>query len=545
MQSKNQEANTMKKSTLTDTAESNGKAIALVEIPKLGGEKGGVSEDIRQHPLPPAKAKKRNLPIVLLILGVGAIAGSHYGYNYWQYASSHQETDNAIVAGHIYPVSTRINGTVAEVLVKENQIVKKGQLLVKLDPRDYEIKVQQAQAALETAQRQAEAAHANIALSSETTDAKTTQAQGDISSMMAAIATSEATLREAEAGVSNSEALVTEAQAGIPQAQAKVMQAEAGIPQAQAKVTEAQAGIAGAQAQLAQAEANLEKTQADYARYQGLEAEGAIARQQLDSAKAAYEVALAQKRSAQEAILQAKARLSQAQQGVNSAQAELTQAQEGVKQAQAKVAQTQVGVISAQARVSQAQEGVKQAQAKLEASKGGLQQVTATKNQTTINRSQYDAAQSAIGQAQVALKDAQLQLSYTNIIAATDGKIGKKNVEIGQRIQPGSPLMAIVGNELWVVANFKETQLEKMKPGQKVEIKLDAFPHQTFEGKLDSFSPASGAQFSLLPPDNATGNFTKIVQRVPVKVFFNSLSLNGYESRISPGMSAIVNVQLQ
>ncbi len=105
--------------------------------------------------------------------------------------------------------------------------------------------------------------------------------------------------------------------------------------------------------------------------------------------------------------------------------------------------------------------------------------------------------------------------------------------------------MAIVNNDYWIVANFKETQLEDIKPGEEVEIKLDAFPHHTFKGRVDSISPASGAQFALLPPDNATGNFTKIVQRVPVKIVFDQESIKGYESRITPGMSAEVSVQVK
>jgi membrane fusion protein (multidrug efflux system) len=143
------------------------------------------------------------------------------------------------------------------------------------------------------------------------------------------------------------------------------------------------------------------------------------------------------------------------------------------------------------------------------------------------------------------LKDAQLQLSYTNITAPAAGRIGRKTVEVGNRVQAGTPLMAIVNNDYWLVANFKETQLENMKPGEEVEIKLDALPHHPFKGRVDSISPASGAQFALLPPDNATGNFTKIVQRVPVKIVFDSESVKGYESRITPGMSAEVSVQVK
>lgn len=165
--------------------------------------------------------------------------------------------------------------------------------------------------------------------------------------------------------------------------------------------------------------------------------------------------------------------------------------------------------------------------------------------QTEVNRSQYAAAQAEISQAQVALKDAQLQLSYTNITAPTTGRIGRKSVEIGQRVQAGQPLMAIVNNDYWVVANFKETQLEQMQPGQPVEIKLDAYPHHPFIGRVDSISPASGATFALLPPDNATGNFTKVVQRIPVKVVFDYKSIQGYESRITPGMSAEVSVEVK
>ncbi|MEH2298536.1 MAG: HlyD family secretion protein [Nostoc sp.] len=438
----------------------------------------------------PAKPKrKKPTGLILAGLGVGAIAAGTFGFHYWQYASTHQETDNATVAGNIHQVSTRIPGTVSQVLVNDNQLVQPGQLLVKLDPRDYESKVQQAAAALENARGQAQAAQANIALTSQTTTGKTSQAQGDVSGAVAAIST----------------------------AQAAVQEAQAGIPAAQAEVRLAQAGIPAAQAQVAQANANLEKAQADYNRYNQLYKTGAIARQQLDTAKATYDVAKAQKNAAIQ----------------------------GVEQAQAKLASAKVGVAKAQSQLAQAQENVTNAQAKLAASKGGLQQATAGGQDTTVKRSQYDAAKAAIAQSEASLKDAQLQLSYANVTAPSAGRVGKKNVEIGNRVQSGTPLMAIVDNNYWVVANFKETQLEKMRPGEPVEIKLDSFPHHTFIGRVDSVSPASGAQFALLPPDNATGNFTKVVQRIPVKVVFDQKSIQGYESRITPGMSAEVAVEVK
>lgn len=464
----------------------------LTKVPAPAVEESETAPEVAHTPqiepeiTEPAPKKKNRKPIIFAVAGIGIVAASSFGYRYWSYASTHEETDNAQVAGHVHQVSTRINGTVSEVSVNDNQQVKQGQLLVKLDPSDLQVKALQAEAALESAKRQANAAQSNISLASETAAAKTTQAQGDISGSVASIST----------------------------AQAAVKEAQSGIPAAQAAVAEAQAGIPAAQAQVAQADANLQKAQTDYNRYQTLASQGAVPRQQLDSAKAAYDVAQAQKNVALQ----------------------------GVQQAQARVAQANEGVAKAQSRLAQAQEGVTSAQAKLAQSKGGLQQATASGQQTEVNRAQYAAAQSAIAQAEASLKDAQLQLSYTNIVAPASGRVGRKTVEVGQRVQPGSPLLAIVETNYWITANFKETQLQGVKPGQEVEITLDAFPGKKFAGRVDSISPASGAQFSLLPPDNATGNFTKVVQRIPVKVIFDSKSIQGYESRITPGMSAKVSV---
>lgn len=409
----------------------------------------------------PSRPRKRPVKLLLAALGIGAIIAGNFSYHWWQYASTHEETDNAAVAGHLYQISSRISGMVSAVPVDDNETVQPGELLVQLDPHDYQIKVQQAQAVLAVAQRQANAAQDTIALAGTTAQAQTTEAQGKLSNAIAAISA------------------------------------------ARAAVTEAQAGVPVAQAELAQAEATLEKAEADYNRYQSLFDTGAIARQQLDSAKAAYDVALAQRNAAQQEVRQA------------------------------------------QAQLSQAQEGVTQAQAQLQASRGGLQQAQASGVQTDVNRSQYEATVAAIEQAQATLAEAQLQLSYTNITAPAEGRIGRKTVEVGQQVQPGQPLMAVVGDEMWIVANFKETQVEQMQAGESVEIELDAFPGHTFTGRIDSLSPASGSQFALLPPDNATGNFTKVVQRIPVKIAFNPESIREYEAQITPGMSATVSVKVQ
>lgn len=410
---------------------------------------------------PFSKLPKRRRRLVLAGLGLGAVVAGLGGLRWWQYTSAHQSTDDAYVASNVHPVSSRVNGTVAQVLVNDNQQVQAGQVLVKLDPRDYQNQVQQAQAALAAAKQQAETARTQIAFAAQNAQGTTTQAQGDISN------------------------------------------AEAAIANAQAQVNEAQAGVPAAQAQVAQANANLQKAQADFTRFSTLYQQGAVSREQLDTARNAYQVAQAQQNAAQQQVNQAQAKLAQAQQQVAKAQAQLTTSQ------------------------------------------GGLQQAQATGVQTQVNRNKYQEALAAVTQAQAKLKDAQLQLSYTVISAPTAGVVGNKHAEVGQRVQPGTPLMAIVDNQNWVVANFKETQLGKMHPGQPVEIKLDAFPNHPFAGHVDSFSPASGAQFALLPPDNATGNFTKVVQRIPVKVVFEPQSIQGYESRITPGMSADVSVDVK
>lgn len=408
---------------------------------------------------PQAKSKPRRPPLPLLILaGVGLIVGGIFGYRWWTYASTHETTNDAQLQSHVYPISSRIPGTVQQVAVEDNQQVTAHQLLVKLDPHDYEAKVQQAQAALATAQKQAEAAKASVVQAGANAQAQATSAQGAIAGASAAIADARAALESARAQVPV------------------------------------------AQAELVKAEATLQKNATDYERYQTLYQQGAISAQDRDAAKQAYEVARAQRLQAREQVQQA------------------------------------------QAQVAQAQEGVSKAQAQLQTSRGSLQQAQASGVQTAVNKNQYEAAIAQIAQAEANLKEAQLRLSYTTITAPAAGVVGNKTVEAGQQVQTGQPLMAVVGNDLWVVANFKETQIDHMRAGEPVEIDVDALPDHPFSGHVVSLSPASGSQFALLPPDNATGNFTKVVQRIPVKISLDRKSLVGYENKLGPGMSVTVSV---
>jgi len=187
---------------------------------------------------------------------------------------------------------------------------------------------------------------------------------------------------------------------------------------------------------------------------------------------------------------------------------------------------------------------VDQAEANFEKAKADLDRAQSLKGAGAISKQDFDTFDSATKVAQARLQDAEDQLAYCTIRAPADGRVGRKTVETGNRLNVGAALMAVV-EDVWVVANFKETQLGDMRPGQRARIRIDAVPGKTFLGVVDSWSPGSGATFALLPPDNATGNFTKIVQRVPVKIRFDAASLQGYENRIVPGLSCEPTVLLR
>jgi membrane fusion protein (multidrug efflux system) len=170
--------------------------------------------------------------------------------------------------------------------------------------------------------------------------------------------------------------------------------------------------------------------------------------------------------------------------------------------------------------------------------------MNAVKGDGAISQDNYDQSQDAVTGDKAALDDAEDQLSYCTICAPTDGYIGSKAVELGNRVDVGGQLMDVI-QDAWVVANFKETQLGLMLPGQRAAITVDAIPSHKFFGWIDSFSPGSGTVFALLPSDNATGNFTKIVQRVPVKIVFDRESTRGYESRLVAGLSVEISVDLK
>jgi membrane fusion protein (multidrug efflux system) len=186
---------------------------------------------------------------------------------------------------------------------------------------------------------------------------------------------------------------------------------------------------------------------------------------------------------------------------------------------------------------------VARAQANYDNAKADFDRVDALKNDIAISKQDYDQSRTNLEVAQSNLRDANDQLSYCTVVAPTDGYIGNRTVEVGNRVTVGGALMAVV-QDVWVVANYKETQLGKMKKNQRVQITVDAIPDHTFQGHIDSFSPGTGSAFALLPPDNATGNFTKIVQRDPVKILFEPNSIKDFRGRLFPGLSVETAVDL-
>ncbi len=285
---------------------------------------------------------------------------------------------------------------------------------------------------------------------------------------------------------------------GVRSAAGGVQEAQAGVSIAQRQVDAARAQLAAAQGRLREKEAAATKTARDVERLKGLVAKEEIAQQQYDAAVAAADAA----RAAADA-------------------------------ARSDVASAQAAIAVAESRAHQAEGTATQAQAALSASRTGPQQVRVT-------RARADVARARVQQAEAALAQAELNLQRASIVAPAAGVIGKKSIEVGQVVQPGQPLFAVVGlQDVWVTANFKETQLRDVRPGQRVSVHVDALGH-SLNGRVDSIAAATGAKFSMLPPENATGNYVKVVQRIPVKILIDPGQ--DPDHRLRPGMSVVPTI---
>jgi membrane fusion protein, multidrug efflux system len=356
----------------------------------------------------------------------------------WRTMAVRESTDDAEIDGHVTPISARVGGTVVEVDVNDNQLVEAGAVLLKIDPRDYQVALDRAQGDLAEAEAEAAAARTRVPITSTST--------GSVVS-------------EAEAGVEG---------------------AEAGVAAAEQEVGAAHAKQNAAQAQLDEARALDRRASRDLERLKPLVAKDEVSQQEYDSAVATAAASHA-------AVESAEAGLAEAVQGVALAESHLTQARSRLVEARS------------------------QAQA-----------AHTAPEQVAVMRANAQSAEAKVEQRKAALEQMQLDINYTVVKAPVAGWVSKKSVQVGQVIAAGQPLLALVPLEdLWVIANFKEDQLKDIRAGQRAEISVDELGGRKFRGHVDSLAAATGEKFSILPPENATGNYVKVVQRVPVKIVFD------------------------
>jgi len=417
-------------------------AKVKLELPYDNQKKQGLRRMFRENPH--AGRAAAVVLLAVLIIGGGLFVRNSLAW---------ESTDDAQVNGHIMPFSARINGYVLEVPVIEGQLVHAGDVLVTIDPKDYKIAVEQAQATFADSQASAKSSRFNVPITSVST------------------------------------------QSNLDSAGTAVLNAQAGL-------NAAKQNFESAKAVLEQAEANATKSDADLVRYEQLVAKQDISRQQYDQAVAA-----------------AKANRS--------------------------------GVVSASASVQAAEQAVRQAQGKLMQARADLRSAQTAPQQVLMTRAKADAADAQARERKAQLDQAELNFSYTVVRSPVTGIIGKKTVEVGQNVGIGQELVEVVPlDDVWVTANFKETQLAHMRPGQPVEIKVDAYG-RTWKAHVTNLGAGAGSVFSLLPPENATGNYVKVVQRVPVRIDFDRASdpnlgsdFNA-EGLLKPGLSVEPEVRVR
>jgi len=431
----------------------------------------------------PFHKRKAVIVIALVVFLVGAAVGTHY----WSYARSHESTDDAFIDGHIVQISPKASGYVARVYVDDNQFVKVGDLLVEIDARDYEARLDQARAALQAALARQTEAQTTVSLTRATTAASIVQAR--------------ATVRRARSSVES-------LRAGAASSNSRVEQAISAVSTSEANLEQARAQVLAAQAESVRANADVE-------RYKTLYAKDEIAKQQLDQAVATANTANAQLEATRQRVLAATAQVGEAR-SAHSAAADSS-----------RQAQAQIGG----------------GEASVEEALGQLARADTAPQQVAVTQAQSLTAGATTEELRASVHQAELDLSYTKIYATETGYVTRKSVEQGALVQIGQALLSIVPTNVWVTANFKESQIGSMASGQPVEITVDSYPGVVFKGHVDSIQAGTGARFSLIPPENATGNYVKVVQRVPVKIVFDEPRNDKH--LLAPGMSVVPEVAIR
>jgi membrane fusion protein (multidrug efflux system) len=407
---------------------------------------------------------------VLVALGI-------LGWGGWAWYRSHSEisTDDAYVEGTIAPVSAKVAGHVVELLVADNQAVKGGDVLLRVDPRDYEAKSAQARAAVAVAEANVRAARAEVPLARETTRSQ-----------------------------------VDEARAALEGSRVSVRSSESAVDEARARLESKRAAAQAMRADVTAAQSAQRKATRDLDRMKALMKNDYVSRREHDDAMAALETATA---------------------NLEAIERRLAQTEKEVQQTEAEMASRRLAIEQAQQRVAEI--------------KGTLARAESQQGQVSVKTAELARAEAMLKAAQADLAVTELNLEHTVVRAPADGVVSKRSVEVGQVVQIGQPLLALVPlNDVWVVANFKETQLTAIRPGQRAEVRVDTYPGVVFVGSVNSISAGTGSRFSLLPPENATGNWVKVVQRVPVKILLDGKSVGNPQS-LRAGMSAVVTVRLK
>jgi membrane fusion protein, multidrug efflux system len=402
---------------------------------------GGGNQDASKH----AKRSPGKKALIISVAAAAVIAATYFAWNAYRY----EDTDDAQVDGHVMPLSAKISGQIEEVHVIEGQLVHANDVLVTIDPADYNVAAEQAQANLANALATAASSHWSVPITSTTVHS---------------------TLDSAKIAVTN---------------------AEAGLKAGEHNYE-------SAKATLTQAEANAAKSDADLERAKQLVAKEDISKQQYDQAVASA--------TANRAL-----------------------------------------VTSAESAVHASEQSVRQAQGKVFQAKSDLQTAETAPQQVSLIRANALAADAQASQRKAQFAQAQLNLRYTIIRSPVTGIIGKKSVEVGQNVSIGQEMLEVVPlDDVWVTANFKETQLAHMRAGQSVEIKVDAYG-QKWKGRITNIGGGTGSVFSLLPPENATGNYVKVVQRVPVRIDFDRTTGQDFnaEGLLKPGLSVLPDVRVR
>jgi len=418
--------------------------------------------------------RRRRRAIALALLAVVVVVIGAYGVRVWRYWDRHISTDDAFVEAHISPVSARVRGTVVEVLARDNEEVPAGAALVRLDPRDLEMKAHQARAALATAASNLRTAAAGVPMTDESTRSQ--------------VALAEATAAGAALGIDGVRRVIDERRS---------------------RLLARRAAVQAATADVAARQADFDRAGLDRGRMQELLGRELVSRQEFDHADSAFRMA--------------GAALEAARRRLDGARAE-------VAQAEAELASQEVALA--------------QAGRQREAAEAGLGDARSRRGEVTIRSAEAASAQAKMAEARATLQEAELNLEYATILAPVAGRVTRRTVEVGQVVQPGQPLLALVdAGQVWVIANYKETQLTHVRPGQRAAISVDTHPGLVLQGRVDSIQSGTGSRFSLLPPQNASGNFVKVVQRIPVKLVLEP-GQNGH-ALLVPGMSVVPVIELR